>query len=214
MNTLSSFEFNQTVSANDAIEAVEAQGAIAIHNFLPVELREEAFKELGGERMYTDFTPEYAKVERNQNLSRYGFVYRKEWPVSNPNMQTPPQYVHAIATYISDFVNSSDTATWNPNEIMGHEYQTGQSIEGHVDYKRAIGFVAVATLSGIQQFNVVLDNGETGHVFMRPGTITLMRGYQGEAAKDRPYHSVEKATSRRLAISLREMTDVKRPGWE
>jgi hypothetical protein len=214
MNTLSSIEFDHTVSASAAMEAVESQGAVAIHDFLPEELRLAALNDLRDEPMYTDFTPENAKVERHQNLSQYGFVYGREWPESNPSMKTPPRNVHAVATYIADFVNSAENASWNPNEIMGHEYQRGQSIAGHRDYKRAVGFVAVGTLEGIQQFNVDLDSGETGHVFMRPGTLTLMRGYQGEAGKDRPYHSVEKATSRRLAISLRQMTDVKRPGWD
>jgi len=214
MNTLSPIEFDQTISAHDAMGAVEAEGAIAIHNFLPEDLRQEALRELRQETMYTDFTPDGAKVERHQNLSQYGFAYGRHWQTQIPNMESPPKSIHGIAQHIADFVNSADNATWNPNEIMGHEYQTGQFIQGHRDYKSALGFVAVATLDGIQQFNVETDGGETAQVFMRPGTITLMRGYQGEAGKERPYHWVEPATSRRLAISLRHMANLKHLGWE
>lgn len=211
MNTLTPVEFNQPVSAQEAIEAVEAQGAIAIHNFLPNDLRLEALRELRQEAMYTDYVDGSEGIGRNQNLSRFGFAHNQSWLAETPAMNRPSKHVHDSAQFIADFVNEYESANWRPNEIIGHEYRTGQFLDAHRDYKRAIGFVAVATLEGMQHFNVQLDSGETKQIYMEPGTVTIMRGYQGENGKVRPLHSVEPAKSRRLAFSLRQMT--KLPRW-
>jgi len=211
MNTLIPVEFHQPVTSNEALEAVEAQGAVAIHNFLPNDLRLEALRELRQEAMYTDYLDESNGVRRNQNLSCFGFAHNKSWLTEMPVMNRPSKYVHDSAQIIADFINEADGVHWQPNEIIGHEYKTGQFLDAHRDYKRAIGFVAVATLDGMQNFNVELDSGETKQIYMKPGTVTIMRGYQGEAGKQRPLHSVEPARCRRLAFSLRQMS--KLPMW-
>lgn len=211
MNTLSPIEFSPSVSAKEAMEAVEAEGAIAIHDFLPNDLRLEALREMRQEAMYTEYVVENTNVKRHQNLSRFGFAHGKSWLTRIPTLNAPSKYVHDSAQYIADFVNSAEGPEWRPNEIIGHEYRTGQFLDAHRDYKRAIGFVAVATLDGMQDFNIELDSGETANIFLKPGTVTIMRGYQGEAGRERPLHSVEPAKSRRLAFSLRQMS--KLPMW-
>lgn len=67
------------------------------------------------------------------------------------------------------------------------------------------GAVAVLTLEGSQDFFFERDNGEVTRVDMQPGTLTIMRGYQPNTEKPRPYHWVAPALDRRLAISLRQM---------
>ncbi len=209
MNTLSPIEFTSTVSANEAMAAVEAEGAIAIHNFLPTGLLSDLARELRSEEMYTDFANGENDIHRRQDLSRYGFAHGQNWLTPVPLMQSPPKYIHDSAQYVANFVNSADGIDWKPNEIMGHRYKTGDNLNGHRDYERAIGYVAVVTAEGMQNFYIDRDSGERAEIYMQPGTVTIMRGYRGEGGKERPFHSVEPAKQRRLAISLRQMVEFK-----
>lgn len=208
METLKAVEFNKSISSHEALEAVQSEGAIAIHNFLPPSLLAEVSRELREEQMYSKYVQGENKVNEKQDMSRYGFAHGQSWLAPTPKMQRPPKYIHDTAQFISDYVNSAEGISWKPNEIMGHRYKAGDYLEGHRDYERAVGYVAVVTAEGMQHFYFDRDNGEREVVYMEPGTLTLMRGNQ--EGKERPYHGVEVAKTRRLAISLRQMTDFNR----
>lgn len=211
METISA---HTSLSAVEALRIVEEQGAVALHNFIPSHLVHEVareIREISQVAMYTDTTPEGHKVKRNQNLSRYGFAHGRSWLTELDQLQRPPKYSHDAAQFIANFVNSGvfgyeddDTNFWNPNEIIAHEYTVGQFIDRHRDSLRAVGVVAVGTVFGSQVFNARLDSGEVATVETKPGTLTLLRGYQGPNGKPRPEHWVDPATEQRLAISVRE----------
>lgn len=218
--TSRSVEFDQShsrtaISATDAMGIVEAQGAVALHNFVPYSLVYEIERELREAVMITDYTPDGAKVERNQDLAHYGFSHNKSWLTTIEGLDRPPKYMHDSAQHVANFVNSGiaryddeDIAFWNPNEIIGHNYNVGQFIDPHRDSLRAIGFVAVETVFGSQVFNVRLDGGEVATIQTKPRTLTLLRGYQGKNGRPRPEHWVDKATEQRIAISIREWVTI------
>ncbi len=210
------FEFDQShpstsISAADAMRIVEEEGAVAIHNFVPHALVHEVARELREAAMFTDYTPDGAAIERNQDLSRYGFAHGKSWLTPIEDLQRPPKYMHDAAQHIANFVNSGiaryddeEVRFWSPNEIIGHNYNIGQFIDPHHDSLRAVGVVAVETFFGSQPFNARLDSGGIATVQTRPRTLTLLRGYQGPNGRPRPEHWVDRAVEQRLAMSVRE----------
>lgn len=202
--TLSTIEFTTTPTPDEAFEAVANEGAIAIHNFLPENHLLRAARVLSGEHMRTDTDPN-AKVQRRHDLIQYSYEHGKPWAPQVAGLATPPEPILGAARKIDQYIDGAEQARWRPNEIMGHKYNRGDFIARHRDYASALGYVAVLTLEGSQEFYFQRDNGDIANVTMEPGTLTVMRGFVPGSEKQRPYHWVEPAQGRRLAISLRQM---------
>ncbi len=201
--TFSSIEFTNKVTPAEAMEAVASEGAVAIHNFIPLNHLQRAARVLQYETMEMDDNAEGSKVDRHHELVQFGFSADHPWPIASGTKQFAPEPLFHAARKVSDFVTSA--SNWKPNEIMGHRYNPGDFIDKHRDYASALGYVAVLTLEGSQQFFFERDNEDVSRVEMEPGTLTIMRGYEPGAEKPRPYHWVAPALERRLAISLRQM---------
>lgn len=205
--TLFTTEFRSSANASDVMEAVEAQGAAAINDFLPPYLLTRAANVLRSEPMYTDNNPLGEAVNRHHDLIQYGYSHEHPWPVSTASGGYAPEPVYKAAQAMANYVNNAVGVQWAPNEIMGHNYNPGDYIRAHRDSARAIGYVAVLTLLGEgQEFHFENDDGRDIGVAMRPGTLTIMRGMQrGQGSKSRPRHWVTEAPEQRLALSLRHM---------
>lgn len=204
--TLTSLEFDAAVSPVKAMEVVALEGAVAIHNFLPPMHLWRAARVLEREPWQTDSNNRDGEVHRRHDLIQYGFSADHPWPVATAGTPYAPEPIFTTARRISDFVSKAPNVNWKPNEIMGHRYNPGDFIDKHRDYARALGFVAVLTLEGSQEFFFERDAaGEEARIEMNPGTLTIMRGFQAGEAKPRPLHWVGPAPDRRLAISLRQM---------
>ncbi len=192
------------------MEAVDREGAIAIHNFLPVNELGRASIVLAAAQMNTDSSP-HAKVQRRHDLVRYAYTHNQPWSPQLAGMEIPPEPVFTIARQIDDYVASASGSRWRPNEIMGHRYNFGDYIARHRDESvTAQQKVTVLTTRGDQEFYFQRDNGEIANITMRPGTLTIMRGAEPDSGKPRPYHWVEPARAQRLAIGLRQV----RVGWD
>lgn len=204
--TLSSIEFRSSAKAADVMDVVDAEGAAAIHNFLPPYLLERAARVLAAEQMRTDNNPNNEAVDRHHDLINYGYAQGQPWPVSTSLGGYAPEPVYKIAQAIANYITGAPYTSWDPNEITGHLYNPGDYIRRHRDSNRALGYVAVVTLSGSgQDFYVVNDDDQEVGIALEPGTLTIMRGNQPESGKRRPPHWVTEAPERRLAISLRQM---------
>ena len=204
--TFSGIEFNkQTTTAAEVMDAVANEGAVAVHDFLPLNHLQRASRVLAGADWWTDSNQESGEVHREHDLVRFGFSSDHPWPVASANAGYAPEPIFTAAQKISEYVGDAPDVPWHANEIIGHRYNTGDYIDKHRDYVRALGFVAVLTLEGAQDFFFERDNGDVARVDMQPGTLTIMRGYQPNTEKPRPYHWVAPALERRLAISLRQM---------
>lgn len=201
---LSSIEFRERIPTDDALEIIANEGALAIHNFLPADDLTRAAQSLLGESMIVDEAT-HGRVHRRHGLAQYGYSQTRPWPQQVGRMTTPPEAVFRAAREIDTYVTNTGKSHWFPNEIMGHRYDPGDFIAKHRDFTSALGYVAVLTLEGSQEFHVQRDNGEVASIMLEPGTLTLMRGYQPGSDKQRPYHSVFPTIDRRLAISLRHM---------
>lgn len=204
--TLSSIEFNNTVTPAEALRTVADEGAVAIHNFITPYHLQRAARVLSLADWENDNNPNNERVDRDHDLVKYGFEASQYWPVATADKGFAPEPVYQIARKISDFVAKAPDTRWNANEIMGIRYKPEGFIEKHRDYAWALGYVAVLTVSGSQGFYFERDTGDEARVDMLPGTLTIMRGFQEGADKPRPYHWVEPATEERLAVSLREVT--------
>lgn len=202
--TLSSIEFNTRIPTDDALEIIANEGALAIHNFLPANELSQAGQSLLGESMIIDETTT-EKVHRRHGLVQYGYSQNRPWPQQVGRMTSPPEAVFRAVRAIDEYVTNTGKSRWFPNEIMGHRYDPGDFIAKHRDFASALGYVAVLTLEGSQEFHIQRDSGEMASIMLEPGTLTLMRGYQPGSDKQRPYHSVFPAKQRRLALSLRHM---------
>lgn len=204
--TISTLEFTkQTADPLEVMDVVAKEGACAVHEFLPLNQLQRTGRALQVADWWTDKTEDADDVHRQHDLVRYGFSSQYPWPVSSAGAGFPPEPVFTAARRISEYVTSAADINWEPNEIIGHRYNAGDFIDRHRDYARALGFVAVLTLEGSQQFSFERDNGSIAELTMEPGTLTIMRGYQPETHAPRPYHWVAPATERRLAVSLRQM---------
>ncbi len=206
MNT---FEFEGRVEAIDAVVAVQSEGACAIHDFIsPAELERAAY-ELSFAAMVTDDETSESQVQRHHDLVQYDFSVRHAYPMNlRHGASAAPQSVYDTARTVATFIRDGDP-TWQPNEIMGHRYNRGDYIAKHRDYASALGYVAVLTLQGAQEFYFQRDNESMAKITMEPGTLTILRGEQTTGGtKRRPFHGVERAKEKRLAISLRHMRDM------
>ena len=201
---LISVEFESRVDPRIAIEAVRERGACAIHNFIAVENLQHAAISLRRESMRLDEDMR-SNVKRRQAMSTYAL---RSDPLALPLAQLEkdaPQEIAAIAAEIAGYVAKDGTIPWRPNEVIGHQYSSNHFIDRHRDYTTAHGIVAVLTLDGLQDFYVELDDDEKAtKMTMQPGTLTMLRGYNGDA-EARPYHWVDRPASSRLALSIREM---------
>lgn len=200
-------EFRSSANASDVMEAVELRGAAAVSDFLPPYLLTRAANVLRSEPMYTDDNPNGEAVDRHHDLIQYGYSHEHPWPVATASGSYAPEPVYKAAQAMANYVNNAVGVQWAPNEIMGHNYNTGDYIRAHRDSARAVGYVAVLTLLGEgQEFHFEDDTGSDIAVPLRPGTLTIMRGMQaGADGRPRPRHWVTEATEQRLAISLRHM---------
>lgn len=205
--TLTYTEFRSSANPTDVLEAVEAEGAAAVKDFLPPYLLTRAATVLRTEQMYTDDNPLNEAVDRHHDLVQYGYSHEHPWPVAGGTGGYAPEPVFKAAQAMASYVNNAVGVEWAPNEIMGHNYNPGDYIRAHRDSARAVGYVAVLTLLGNgQEFHFINDEGQDVGVEMRPGTLTIMRGMRrGTDAKPRPRHWVTEAPEQRLAISLRHM---------
>ena len=199
MNTPKNIEFSLPIPANDAMEIVESKGIVALHNFLPVELREYALRELNIESSLVDD----GDVSQKRNLNRpFSFEYSGIWQAPSASLAPPPLNVQGLAQHIAAYANRAEAVSWNPSEIVGHEYQQDDFLGNHLAYMGAIGHIAIATLDGVQDFHAKLDDGSTADVEMTPGTVLFIRGNQ-ENGKVRPAHWVGRAKSHRIAVSVK-----------
>jgi alkylated DNA repair dioxygenase AlkB len=203
---MSEFEFSRDVTPARAIEAVRSEGACAIRKFLLPEALAAAAADLARARMSTDDTTEEGQVHRRHDLVRYDFSVRHHFPINlHHDSSEAPVSVYDTAHEVAGFVRQGDPS-WQPNEVMGHRYNTGDYINKHRDYASALGYVAVLTLEGSQEFYFQRDSEQMARVRMEPGTLTLLRGAALTGrGKRRPYHGVERAKGQRLALSLRHM---------
>lgn len=203
--TLSSFEFTKTDTTADIMRTVANEGAVAVHGLMSEGALHRVATVLERAPFVTDDNPHNEKVNRRHDLVKYGFDADLPWPIHAPHAELAPAPVFWAARDIARYVSSDAESSWTPNEIIGHRYEAGHFIDKHRDYRGALGFVAVLTVLGTQQFHFVRDNGEEAEVTMNPGTLTIMRGFQPDTLAPRPKHWVEPAKERRLALSLRQM---------
>jgi hypothetical protein len=211
---LQSIKFDNNVTAETAMRSVRERGACAIYNFAPHYQLRAAAEVLSLEAMLHDKAD--GDVPRDQELSFYAFAGSELLPI----MPTPGQEIHGIhqapaiihnlARNIALFVELGGLIPWQPNEVIGHRYGEEGFIGPHRDYKAAAGVVAVLTLEGEQDLHVELDRDRSAStVRMVPGTLTLLRGYNG-LPDNRPRHWVDApVTATRRAMSVRQMN----PNW-
>ncbi len=209
MEKITSVEFDQVseaVSPRTAMAAVIQRGACAIHNFVTYERLQPAAELLRSQRMILDEDLE-ARVQRRQHMSEFAI-----------GADDTPEILASLAGEVQAYVNRGDFV-WTPNEIIAHRYEAGDFIGRHRDYTEAYGLIAVLTLDGMQDFYVELD-GDDGptKVTMRPGTLTMLRGFNGNPEM-RPYHWVGRPSSQRTALSIRNMQHIWTPprsevSWE
>ena len=196
---ISTVEFEKSeVTPRLAMEAVKLRGACAIHNFAKVEELQEAAELLRSQRMIID-KDLTGRVPRLQRMGAFA--------VGDENT---PAALSELTAGVSGYVNRGDF-TWTPNEIITHRYEANDFIGKHRDYTEAYGLVAVLTLDGLQDFFVILDGDEEAtKVTMKPGTLTMLRGFTGDPEK-RPYHWVGRPAAQRTALSIRDMRNVWTP---
>jgi alkylated DNA repair dioxygenase AlkB len=198
MEKLTSVEFEEKVSPRVAMEAVIQRGACAIHNFATVEQLQPAAELLRSQRMILD-EDMTARVQRRQHMNEFTI-----------GAEETPDVLASLAGEVWAYVNRGDFA-WEPNEIIAHRYDTDDFIGRHRDYTEALGLIAVLTLDGMQDFYVELDGDEKPtKVTMRPGTLTMLRGFNGNP-ETRPYHWVGRPAAQRTALSIRHMRHVWTP---
>lgn len=203
--TLSPVEFVTRIPAHEALGVVANEGAVAIHNFMPEASLRRASNVLTYAPMHIDESMS-EKVHRRQHMTKYAYTHNQPWSPQFAGIEIPPEPIFSAAREIDEYMASAEGSIWRPNEIIGHRYERGDYIDKHRDFSRhAMGYIAVLTVGGSQNFYFERDNGEVASVAMEPGTLTLMRGYQPGSQKERPYHWVETAKSRRLAVSLRQV---------
>ena len=201
--------YSSSLQPSEVMRTVRQEGACAVENFVPEHHLRRAARVLAYEEMIVDRAPDGSSVERHHGLSRYSYSHEQPWTPSIAGIQLPPEPIWTAARAIDQFVNDG-MSDWQPNEIIGHRYEVGDFIGKHRDYASALGYVAVLTVDGMQEFSFERDDGEIKTIPMHPGTLTIMRGYDTTHPQPRPYHWVSPATERRLAISLRQM----RQTWE
>lgn len=212
MEKLSAIEFDKNEYrhdivrlSNEAMESVEFQGAAAIHNFGFDPMLGMVAGVLNNEQMFTDVGSESDRVKRHQDLVKYHYTSQRGPFIGRFGVKVAPVAIRSAASNIEDFISQAEDAYWKPNEIVGHRYNIGDYISRHRDLsKTALNYVALLTVEGEQDFYVQTDNDQIQEVHMRPGTLTLMRGYNPRSQKPRPYHWVAPARQRRLAVSLRQ----------
>jgi len=198
MEQLTSIEFEHKISPRVAMEAIRTRGACAIHNFVTTEQLQAAAELLRSERMILDENLS-SRVQRRQRMSAFAI-----------GADDTPDALTALTTRVTDYVHDGNFA-WQPNEIIAHRYESTDFIGRHRDYTEACGLVAVLTLDGMQDFYVELDGDQTAtKVTMKPGTLTMMRGFTGNP-EERPYHWVARPASQRTALSIRDMRHVWTP---
>jgi|GEM_PF-2502511 len=201
MEKITTVEFDradQDVSPRTAMQAVIHRGACAIHNFVSYERLQPAAELLRSQQMTLDEDLE-ARVQRRQHMS--------EFTVSAPET---PEALASLTGEVWAYVSRGDFV-WAPNEIIAHRYEATDFIGRHRDYSEAVGLIAVLTLDGEQDFYVELDGDkEATKIAMRPGTLTMLRGFNGNL-EARPYHWVGRPSSQRTALSIRDMRHVWTP---
>ena len=201
---LSTVEFETRVNPKDAMTAVRERGACAIHNFVPVDMLQAAASELRGESMRLDEDMR-SHVRRRQEMSTFALRADPLAPPLGSKERDAPPAIAELAAEVARYVATDGTIDWRPNEVIGHRYSSNHFIEKHRDYTTAHGVIAVLTLDGLQDFYVELDDEErAAKMTMQPGTLTMLRGFNGDP-EDRPYHWVGRPASTRLALSIREM---------
>jgi alkylated DNA repair dioxygenase AlkB len=202
---LSTIEFESRVDPEIAMAMVRECGAVAIHNFVPVDMLHEAATELRIDSMKLDEDLR-SSVRRRQEMSVYALRADPLAPPLDPTEKDAPPAMAALAAEVTRYVRQDEQTDWRPNEVIGHRYSSNHFIERHRDYTTAHGLVAVLTLDGLQDFYVELDGQKRAEkVTMRPGTLTMIRGYINNDPESRPYHWVGRPASGRLALSIREM---------
>lgn len=195
MEKITTVEFDQKVSPRVALEAVVGRGACAVHNFASPHELQAAAEIVRSEKMMLDENLS-ANVKRRQHMGAFAM-----------DASNVPYGIATLATQVKQYVTQNGFQ-WTPNEIITHRYEKNDFIGRHRDYKEAYGLVAVLTLDGAQDFYVELDgNEEPSKIALRPGTLTMLRGFTGDPNK-RPYHWVEEATAERTALSIRDMRSV------
>lgn len=201
MEKISTVEFDrasQEVSPRTAMQAVIHRGACAIHNFATYERLQPAAELLRSQRMILDEDLE-ARVQRRQHMSEFTI-----------GADDTPEVLASLVGEVWAYVNRGDFV-WEPNEIIAHRYDADDFIGRHRDYTEAYGLIAVLTLDGMQDFYVELDGDtEATKVTMRPGTLTMLRGFNGNPEM-RPYHWVGRPSSPRTALSIRNMRHIWTP---
>ncbi len=212
MNTLSSIEFGRsTTTSPEVLSTISEHGACIVHDFLAPEVITRAARDLSSPTVnyVTDAGTPNAKVERHHALAYFTY-HRPNGSPTLPGIPSAPTGVNAAAHAIDNYLEDGTQHSWRPNEIAGIRYEFGDHIGPHRDYSSAVGFVAVVTVAGRQNFIVESDDGETYEIPLRPGSLAVMRGYGHPSGKLRPRHWAAPAQEKRLAVSLRQM----RLGWD
>ena len=185
--TFETIEFNLPIPAIEAMEIVNMEGAVTIHNFLPDDMQEHASRALE------------QKTEQNR---RFEFTDRGLWEESSSMLEAAPLSVRVIARYVTNYVNRVENLDWNPTEIVEDAYDEGEFIGNHLAYAGAIGRVAIATLDGSQELHVKNSDDKYVTMQMEPGSVTFLRGSSNDGLRQ-PSHYMGRAKTPRTAISIR-----------
>ena len=193
MATPTNFEYNLPIPASEAMQIVDSEGIIAMHNFIPTDLREYALSELNIE----------TSTAQKQNLNRsFSFKNTGLWEMPGSSLAPAPLNIFSLAHHVSNYANRAEGVEWNPTEIFGHEYKVGEFVGNHSASMGALGHVAIATLDGLQEFHARLDDGTVASVELTAGSVLFLRGSE-QTGKARPAHWVSGAKTHRTAISIK-----------
>jgi hypothetical protein len=179
-----------------AFEEMERTGAAIVKKALRPKFRKGLHEEVA----YGPFTLARSENGVAQQFTRFAFLDRAEgMPLLERLRQATEELVRAHG-YVR----------WRARDVVAQHYVIGDHLGAHRDLKRHPLVLALFTLHGFCDFELLGDKRENPpERVLRPyaGDLVLLRGYERrcDGTDPRPFHRVEtRGCNRRLAVAFRD----------
>ena len=193
-------EFNGRVPIDPLLEIIQQQGAVALHNFLSAA-------DLSRMSRSIQALP-FSSTERTSGPTHHPAALHYRYAHDNAEafyedetIVAPPQPLFHAAQQIDRYIGEATQSRWKPNELIAHQIEVGEYKPKHLDQATALGYIALLTAAGSQEFYFQRNNGNVFNVTMNPGTLIIFRGFTAHG-QHRPYHWTAPAKTPRFALSL------------
>jgi alkylated DNA repair dioxygenase AlkB len=194
-------EFEGRVPIDPLIEVIQHEGAVALHNFLSSSELTRTARVLNSLPFEPTTHPQRNARQRYEPLHYHYAHERPEEFYEDETVVAPPQALFTAAQHIDRYVGAAQYNRWAPNELIANRFEVGDSKAKHLDHATALGYIALLTAEGSQEFYFQRNNGNTFHFLMQPGTLVLFRGFSPNGQR-RPYHWTAPAQVPRLSLTL------------